>query len=315
MTKVSIITPTYNRLDLLKKTVLSVINQEFSDWEMIIVDDCSDKITQDYFEVLSKEDSRFNVYLKQVHLDVRGPQFSRNIGIEIAKGEYIIFLDSDDLLLPYCLKQRVEYMDTNENVEMAVFPGYKFWEKDCKKKLIGYCIEENVLPVERFFTDADLFMTINPIWRREDLINKSLKWDLNVKQLQDWDFHISAFCKGVIPMFVPHAKPDFYWVFHEEIGRISVNRGRYDIYISRLNLYLKWYNSLSQSNLLTIKVDKGLKNMFQTLSYQFLKLRMNEDAHKVLRMIGSLPSTTKLDYIKSNVLFQFYRLVVMMGLI
>lgn len=88
--KVSVIIPFYNRLDLLKRAVESVKNQTYKNWELILVDDCgSEKINfpTDEFKVIRNEKNS-------------GPGFSRQAGLELAKGEYVAFLDSDDYFAP-----------------------------------------------------------------------------------------------------------------------------------------------------------------------------------------------------------------------
>jgi glycosyltransferase involved in cell wall biosynthesis len=88
----SIITPTYNRAHMLPKTIESVINQTFSDWELIIVDDGSTDHTKSLVEKYCATDSRIKyIYQENVERSV-----ARNNGIDNAEGEYICFLDSDD---------------------------------------------------------------------------------------------------------------------------------------------------------------------------------------------------------------------------
>ena len=88
----SIIIPTYNRASLIKETINSVLLQDYPNFEIIIVDDGSTDDTENI--VKSIEDSRIN-YHKKTNAE-RGA--ARNFGIKLAKGEYITFLDSDDIL-------------------------------------------------------------------------------------------------------------------------------------------------------------------------------------------------------------------------
>ena len=105
--KVSIITPAYNAENFLCETIESVQKQTFRDWELIIVDDCS----TDYTNVLAKDyaskDSRIKV--------IKAPQNggvakARNIGLEHTTGEFIAFVDSDDLWNPDKLEKQLEFM-------------------------------------------------------------------------------------------------------------------------------------------------------------------------------------------------------------
>lgn len=94
MSMISIITPTYNRASLIPRMINSVLNQTYEDWELVIIDDGSADNTQ---EVVSGfNDSRIQYFKKENS----GAPHSRNIGVAKAKGEYIIFLDSDDEVKP-----------------------------------------------------------------------------------------------------------------------------------------------------------------------------------------------------------------------
>ena len=93
----SVVMPAYNRQDLIAHSVASVLNQHFEDFELLIVDDGSSDQT---LEVLSQiADSRITVLTQKN----AGPGAARNKGIHAAKGQYIAFLDSDDLFMPWTL--------------------------------------------------------------------------------------------------------------------------------------------------------------------------------------------------------------------
>ena len=109
MPKVSIITPAFNAVSFLEETVRSVQNQTFNDWEMIIVDDCSKDETYVLAKMLAEKDGRIRVLQNEVN---SGVATTRNKALDVAIGEYIAFLDSDDLWLPQKLEKQVEFMDT-----------------------------------------------------------------------------------------------------------------------------------------------------------------------------------------------------------
>ena len=89
---VSIITPTYNSASFIKECINSVFDQTYSDWEMIIVDDCSVDNTKILLEEFKNKDKR----IKIIYLNTNsGPAEARNMAISIARGRYIAFLDSD----------------------------------------------------------------------------------------------------------------------------------------------------------------------------------------------------------------------------
>ena len=104
---VSIITPSYNSAKFIKQCIESVIAQTYTNWEMIIVDDCSQDNSKEKIIILSKNDAR----IKTVFLDENiGAAEARNVAIQKAKGKYIAFLDSDDLWHPQKLEKQICFM-------------------------------------------------------------------------------------------------------------------------------------------------------------------------------------------------------------
>ncbi|BBA52809.1 putative glycosyltransferase [Fusobacterium varium] len=104
---VSIITPVYNAEEFLEETILSVLNQEYVNWELILIDDCSSDKSNEIIEQYLKKDKRIK-YLKNKKNS--GPAITRNNGINISKGNYIAFLDSDDLWYKDKLKNQINFM-------------------------------------------------------------------------------------------------------------------------------------------------------------------------------------------------------------
>ncbi len=116
---ITIITPTYNRASFLKRAISSVLNQTFTNFEMIIVDDCSKDNTEQV--VKSIDDNR----IKYIKLESnRGPAGARNIGIDAAKGLYISLLDSDDEYLPNKLELQINKVRELPKEVGVVYCGY-----------------------------------------------------------------------------------------------------------------------------------------------------------------------------------------------
>ena len=107
---VSIITPSYNTAQFINETIESVLAQSYTNWEMIIVDDCSSDDTDSVVEKY-RADQRIR-YLKNEKNS--GAAFSRNRALKEANGKWIAFLDSDDLWTAEKLKRQIKYMEENE---------------------------------------------------------------------------------------------------------------------------------------------------------------------------------------------------------
>ena len=107
--KFSVVIPTYNRADLIKKSLESVYAQTYQDWEIIVVDNCSTDNTE---EVMAEYVKRGKLsYLRNDRNYERS--YSRNKGMKLAKGEYVTLLDSDDILYPDCLDKAAKFIDKN----------------------------------------------------------------------------------------------------------------------------------------------------------------------------------------------------------
>lgn len=120
MSRVSVITPAFNAELYLEQTVKSVQAQTYTDWEMIIVDDCSADDTYALAKKFEIDDLRIKVLQNERNYGVAA---TRNKALDAATGEYIAFLDSDDLWLPHKLDKQVQFMDTGKYV--LTYTNYK----------------------------------------------------------------------------------------------------------------------------------------------------------------------------------------------
>ena len=114
---VSIIIPTYNRAHLIGRALRSVLSQDYKNFEIIIIDDGSTDNTE---SVVNGFGENF-IFIKQEN---RGRSYARNVGLKIAKGAYIAFLDSDDEFLPTKLSATVGYLERNADYGMVYTSAY-----------------------------------------------------------------------------------------------------------------------------------------------------------------------------------------------
>ena len=111
MPTVSVIIPTYNRADTLGTAVESVLDQTMADLELVVVDDASTDHTDEVVEGYAESDDRVR---RVAHEQNRGGSAARNTGIDAATGEYVAFLDSDDVWHPEKLEQQLARIDDGE---------------------------------------------------------------------------------------------------------------------------------------------------------------------------------------------------------
>lgn len=133
---VSIITPMWNGAQLIGSTVESVLRQSYKNWEMIIVDDASPddgagcKVVQSYAD----KDSRIHLICSKEN---RGSSGARNQAMQVAKGRYFAFLDSDDIWHPEYLSTMMQYIEENQDESVAIyFSSYRRMNSTCDAELL-----------------------------------------------------------------------------------------------------------------------------------------------------------------------------------
>lgn len=107
---VSVIMPSFNTASFVRESVQSVMAQTFTDWELLIVDDCSSDSSEEVIRDLLKIDNRIKYFRLSKN---SGAAVARNHALETAQGHYIAFLDSDDLWLPHKLERQIDLMRKN----------------------------------------------------------------------------------------------------------------------------------------------------------------------------------------------------------
>ena len=112
MPNVSVILPAFNRVSLLGRAIDSILSQTYSDFELIVVDDCSTDNTEQFVAELASKDGRIR-YIK--HSENSGVATARNTGIDLSAGRYIAFQDDDDEWLPDKLERHVAILDSLPN--------------------------------------------------------------------------------------------------------------------------------------------------------------------------------------------------------
>lgn len=122
---ISIVIPTFNSSAYLKATLDSVLSQTYFHWECILVDDGSSDLTESIVANYLEKDNRFQSYKRPENLS-KGPSSARNYGVSKAKGDYLIFLDADDLLATTCLENRVAQFLQNQDCDFLVFQMERF---------------------------------------------------------------------------------------------------------------------------------------------------------------------------------------------
>lgn len=284
---VSIIIPVYNRENLIRETLDSVLAQSYQNWECIIVDDGSIDNTFAVIDGYCKKDKRFRFYIRD--REPKGAPTCRNIGLENSIGEFEIFLDSDDILFSHALKKRMEFISKNPKLDFCVADGIKGrypLNKENNYLLISTFKSKDVLP--QFFNFAIPWNTLNPIYRRDALLRGKIIWDENVNFFQDINFHVKCVLNKLNFDYCNH-EPDCLWREHEQgnIGNSAAGNLKL-IYKQRLTIlenfhshpYLKKNDIIPlYARLMKSHIDI---NMDSTISNELLKYIFTNPFQRIL---------------------------------
>lgn len=251
---VSVIIPTYNRSNLLSEAIHSVISQSYRPIECIIVDDGSIDNTKDiYNNVVDYIDDEFSI--KYIYQRNSGVQVARNIGTIASTGEFIQYLDSDDLLITDKLLIQVDYLNDHAICD-GVFGDWQVGTLENYKVIIAH--KEDDL-ITQFLTGCCI-SNFSFLMRRK-IIAKIGCWDIGINRNQEIDFQLQGLLLG--------ARYDYlslmcgFWRFHNN-DRISSKTGLKET----IFFFEKWEKILTKNNLLTPILCKRLANLYWWLFTQ-----------------------------------------------
>ena len=222
--RVSIVIPCYNNGYLLSKMIDCVLQQTYSDWELIIVDDCSTDNTQDIVREYAKKDIRIKFLIRD--REPKGAQTCRNIGMNNVTSEFIVIFDADDLVSNTCIEKRVEFMINNSTVDYASFPAQSFTDDahlpaffdEGKKYGVG---DENTDLLSCLLKADYSVIVVTNIYRTSSLAN--LRWDEKVKVYQDFDLAVSVALSGLNHRFSALQEIDYFYRRNDCRNTISSN--------------------------------------------------------------------------------------------
>lgn len=293
---VTIVIPVYNQERFIEETIGYIINQTYSNWELILVDDLSTDNTRKIIEKSASFDQRIHLLIR--NREPKGAQTCRNTGIDNSRGEYIILFDSDDIIRPHCLEQRVKYMKNHPDIDFGIFRGASY------NQLEGKVVDNNkwgvdpggdVLP---FFLEANYpFGVWNVMFKTEVAVNT--KYDEVLQIYQDFDFIVSAILKNYTYSFDKESTVDYLYR-QGHTGAITssfISEGKYDS--------TKYLFSKTMKEIESLENYKELrKHFFGFFRHQLKKVAMDgtkqqiNDYFKFVFSYYSFPYSVKIRIIK-----------------
>jgi glycosyltransferase involved in cell wall biosynthesis len=194
--KVTIIMATYNRGHFIVEALQSIQNQTFKNWECLIIDDGGTDNTQDIVSSILKHDSRFQYFIRSSHYQ-KGLPGSRNYGLDLALGDYIIFFDDDDIVHPQNLELCVLELARNDvsfcRYIREVFTGNFDYAFDYSKNYTSFYIDLNNL--EKILKNELHFNSCAVMWKKECF--KYLRFEEDLMFAEEWELYSRIISNGV----------------------------------------------------------------------------------------------------------------------
>lgn len=179
---VSVIIPVYNRINSLRRSIESVFCQTFKGYEIIVIDDGSD---------LYSVDNELRPYISRLKLirlkTNKGPSYARNTGIKASKGQYIAFLDSDDIWLPFKLEMQLDILEKDSN--KFICHCDEFWYKN-GKYINKTSLQRKITGSSFIYMLDKCRVSPSTVLLRKAVFNKIGFFDPNLPVCEDYDFFL-----------------------------------------------------------------------------------------------------------------------------
>jgi len=211
MPKISIIIPTYNSSLFLKRTIQSVLAQTFTDWELLIVDDCSTDNTVDLVNEFVNKDSRIKLF--KTAQNSGGPAHPKNIGFKNSQGEFIAYLDHDDEWLPSKLEEQMNVFLNSEKKNLGLVSCGAYLINDTGKCFSVFIPQKKKNLFPEILLRNPIYSNSGVLVKRE-VIETVGERDETMKYSEDWEMWIRIFKAGYAIDYI--YKPLFRYHFHKE---------------------------------------------------------------------------------------------------
>ena len=194
---ISIVMPVFNCTEYVRIMIDSILANTYQQWELWAVDDGSEADTLELLKSYSERDER--IHFIQRSRGPKGAQTCRNMGMEHAQGEYIIFSDSDDYITSTCLQTRINAIRQHPELDFMIFPSGVLRNSQVTFDRMPSCYGFNVYKdeISAFARRTLPFVVVNNIYRTKSLREKGITWNTELRSMQDADFNLQTLLAGM----------------------------------------------------------------------------------------------------------------------
>lgn len=274
MIKVSIVVPVYKCAKYLRRCLDSILNQTFKDFEIILVSD-GPKEDNQICEEYAKKDNRITL-IKDVKLGLGG---ARNAGINLAKGEYISFIDSDDWIdNDFIEKLYNAAIENNADIAVAGIIRLHNFHKKYHLKMEEQIITEDTNEKFQLCDMSEKWYVWNKIYKKESLIKNNIKFIENISH-EDCPFTIQVLHKMNRMVTVPNTYY-FYWRHPNSLVKATSSKAQKDA-----GFVNEWIDSYVKTHKLSICKITSKRYKFLGLTIYKTKTKNGKTEHRLFNII------------------------------
>jgi glycosyltransferase involved in cell wall biosynthesis len=273
---VSVIIPTFNRPDRLVQAIQSVLAQTYQQFEIIVVNDCGEELNPELFRIDSL--SRITYHRNQVNKGLAG---TRNVGLGLARGQYIAYLDDDDIFYPNHLETLVNSLQKGKH-KVAYTDACRGWEKTengirvVHRRDVPYSVDfnEDILQTN--------FIPVLCVMHERDCLFKVGVFDAYLKRTEDWDLWIRL-SRSFPFQHLQTVTCEFSW---RDDGTSMTSSTRDSFDWAELNIYYKYRASLDSQPERQSQVGQQARNALMRIKQGFYQDLTEQNSQGYKRLLG-----------------------------
>lgn len=304
--KVSIIIPVYNAENTLKRCVDSVLSQTFSDFELILIDDGSKDASPSIIDDYAQQDSR----IVPIHKTNGGVSSARNAGLDVASGEYVTFIDSDDYVTTTFLEDMI--VSNDDIVICGIFYVINFGENKQTKienlKSIRYTYENTAMFLKEYGDNIIVRTPWAKLFKKNIIDEYNIRFNSRMRYGEDTLFNLEVFMRSKCICLCP--QPEYYYIVSPPTGKYLMDISSYKYSVTQ---FREVANNIPLNDVAQHQVLNFDKNIYKTYYRYVENLPISKRAYNIIAyiltgLIKFNPRRTRFATLKT--LFEIVKLII-----
>lgn len=262
--KISIIVPIYNAEQFLRRCIDSILAQTFTDFELLLIDDGGKDRSSEICDEYAAKDSHIKVF----HKENGGVSSARNLGLDMVKGKWINFIDSDDWIDSTCLERCYEQIEEDDDLLMFSLK----WAEDCRLPDMRCDNQNSFIPIIQEHINRITFTTpVCKLFKTAIIKKNRIRFDTNISSGEDTLFFLTYFKHVEKMRLLPQ---EFY---------------NYDTSSSSDSLSKRSYSSWGSEHYLMDKIFSEIKEIESKYGLSLMEFRLLFSTWRINKFLRGLP--------------------------